>query len=77
MSTLRSYNDPDQQTQTTPTSFMTEQNKKEVHCGMCGRSVYVDEETLDFVRDAIESGLDDPFRCEACQEEYDDLAYEG
>jgi hypothetical protein len=77
MTTLRSYIDPEQQRATGPTSFMTERNEHEVRCGMCARTVYVDEETYRFVGDAINSGLDNPFRCEVCAEEYDDLAYEG
>ncbi len=77
MTTLRSYIDPDQKSTTGPTSFLTERNEHEVRCGMCARAVYVDEETFRFVSEAIESGLDNPFRCEVCEEEYDDLAYEG
>lgn len=77
MTTLRSHVDPDQQTATGPTSFMTERNEHEVRCGMCAREVYVDEETFRFVSEAIDSGLDNPFRCEICAAEYDDLAYEG
>ena len=30
-----------------------------------------------FASGAMESGLENPFRCEVCAEEYDDLAYEG
>ena len=60
-----------------PTVFKTERNQHEVHCGMCGRPIYIEEETFSFVSDAIKAGLDDPFRCEVCKEEYDDLAYEG
>ena len=77
MTTLHSYFDPNRQPATGPTSFKTERNEHEVRCGMCARDVYVDEETYRFVSDAIKSGLDDPFRCEVCEEEYDDLAYEG
>lgn len=77
MTTLRSYIDPDQQSTTGPTSFMTERNEHEVRCGMCARTAYVDEETFRSVSEAIESGLENPFRCELCEEEYDDLAYEG
>jgi len=77
MTTLRSYIDPDQQKAHGATSFMTERNEHEVRCGMCARAVYVDEENFRFVSEAIESGLDSPFRCEICAEEYDDLAYEG
>jgi hypothetical protein len=60
-----------------PTSFMTERNDREVRCGMCRRAFYVDDETYQYTTEAIESGLDDPYRCEVCAEEYDDLAYEG
>lgn len=77
MTTLRSYIDPDQQTTTGPTSFMTERNEHEVRCGMCARSVYVDEETFRLANEAIDSGAENPFRCETCEEEYDDLAYKG
>ena len=59
------------------TSFKTQQNQHEVRCGMCGSIIYVDEETFSFVQDAIKTGLDDPFRCARCKEEYDNLAYEG
>jgi hypothetical protein len=77
MTTLRSYIDPDQQTTTGPTSFRTNQNEHKVRCSMCARSIYVNEETYRFVSEAINSGLDNPFRCEDCAEEYDDLAFEG
>ncbi|HZJ46977.1 MAG TPA: hypothetical protein VFD63_24580 [Pyrinomonadaceae bacterium] len=60
-----------------PTVFKTERNQHEVRCGMCGKIIYVDEATFSFVGDAIKAGLDNPFRCEVCKEEYDDLVYEG
>ena len=60
-----------------PTVFKTERNQHEVRCGMCGRTIYVEEETFSFVSDAIEAGLDNPFRCALCKVEYDDLVYEG
>jgi hypothetical protein len=60
-----------------PTCFKTERNQHEVHCGMCGGIICVDEEIFNFVSEATKAGLDDPFQCELCKEEYDDLAYEG
>jgi len=57
-----------------PTVFKTERNQHEAHCGMCGRIIYVEEESFDFVSDAIKAGLDEPFRCELCKEE-DYLVY--
>ena len=59
-----------------PTSFMTYRNRHEVRCGMCKRSFYVDDETYRYAGEVIISGLDDPYRCEGCAEEYDDLQYE-
>ena len=60
-----------------PTMFKTERNQREAHCGMCGKVIYVEEAQFDFVSEAIKSGLDDPFRCSRCKEEYDDLVYDG
>ena len=40
------------------------------------RTMYVDEESYQFGSGAIESGLNNPFRCEAGVEGHDDLAYE-
>lgn len=56
---------------------MTESNSHEVRCGMCARELYVDEESYRRYMVALTSGLDNPFLCEMCNEEYDDPAYEG
>ena len=76
MTTLRSYIDPDQQTVTGPTSFPTERNEVEVRCGICARPVYVDEETYHLGNDEQNSGGDNPFRCELCEDDEEDLAYQ-
>jgi len=55
---------------------MTDDNQHEVRCGMCARELYVDEGGYRLYMEAINSGLDNPFRCEVCNEEYDDLVYE-
>ena len=68
------HNDP---ATTGPTPFITEQNHHEVRCGMCRRPFYVNDETYLYAEEAIACGLDDPYRCQVCAEEYDDLAYEG
>ena len=77
MTILQSQFDPDKQLAAGPTSFVTERNEHEVRCGMCAREMYIDDETYSVANKAMESGLDNPFRCEVCGEEYDDLAYEG
>jgi hypothetical protein len=56
---------------------MTDEKQHEVRCGMCARELYVDEVAYRSYAEALLSGLDNPFRCLVCAEEYDDLAYEG
>ena len=46
-------------------------------CAICGRLLYVDQDTLQRITYATQSGLDNPLRCEVCKEEYDDLVFEG
>lgn len=77
MSTLRSNIDHNQQGSTVISPFPTDTQLHEVRCGMCARELYVDDEGYQRYMEAITSGLDNPFRCETCNEEYDDLAYEG
>ena len=77
MTAPRSYIDQNQQTFIPAQSIMTDENQHEVRCGMCARELYVDEDAYRFYSDALISGLDNPFRCEICSEEYDDLAYAG
>ena len=75
---LRSYVDQNHENFIAPvSSIMTDYNQHEVRCGMCARELYVDDEGYRFYSEAMNSGLDNPFRCEVCNEEYDDLAYEG
>ena len=77
MSTPGSYTNQTQPTTIPATSIMTDDKQYEVRCGMCARELYVDEDAYRSYAEALLSGLDNPFRCEVCAEEYDDLAYEG
>lgn len=76
---LRSEQNPEEQRglQEGPTSYKTPVNSFEVRCGMCGDLYYVDEATFGGIRTAVEAGLDNPFMCADCEEESDELAYEG
>jgi hypothetical protein len=76
MSTSSQIN-PEPPKPTATTSFMDEEYEHEVRCGICARAVDVNDETYRFVTETTEAGLENPFRCEVCAEEYDDLAYEG
>ena len=77
MTTTHSAIVQDRPTLIPATSVMTDEKQHEVRCGMCARELYVDEDDYRFYSEALLSGLDNPFRCEVCSEEYDDLAYEG
>jgi len=77
MTTPGSYINESPQTIIPATSIMTDEQQHEVRCGMCARELYVDEHSYRSYAEALLSGLDNPFRCEFCCEEYDDLAFEG
>src|ERR1043165_1847043 len=59
------------------TPYKTGSNRFELRCGMCGKIYYADEQTFDRINTATRAGLDNPFMCDACEEEHDELAYEG
>ena len=77
MSTVQSYTDQKQQSPVTAAAIMTDEKQHEVRCGMCAKELYVDDEGYRLYMEAITSGLDNPFLCDICNEEYDDLVYEG
>lgn len=77
MSTVQSYIDQNPQRPVSAPSIMTDDKQHEVRCGMCAKELYVDDDGYRLYMEAITSGLDNPFRCEVCSDEYDDLAYEG
>ena len=77
MSTVQSYIEQNQQPPRSASATMTDEQQHEARCGMCARELYVDDEGYRLYMEAINSGLDNPFRCEVCNEEYDDLVYEG
>jgi hypothetical protein len=59
------------------TRYITLVNCCEARCGMCGGRYFVNESVLAAILTSAEAGLDNPFRCAACEEEYDELAYDG
>lgn len=77
MTTPRSYIDQNELAPILATSIMTDEKQHEIRCGMCARELYVDEDSYAVYSEALISGLDNPFRCEVCSEEYEDLMYDG
>jgi hypothetical protein len=60
----------------TATEYMTEQNRFEISCGTCFKTLYADSETSESLLRSIEEGLDNPYLCGECQEEFEEEAYE-
>lgn len=75
MPTLRSHIDQNEQLSPGVTPFPTDTNLHEVRCGMCARELYVDDEGYRSYMETMTSGLENPFRCDSCNEEYDDRSY--
>ena len=57
------------------TDFKTDKNQYEISCGDCNKIFYADRETYEGINRAIMQGLDNPFLCQECQEEIEELAY--
>ena len=47
----------------------------EVDCASCGGTFFADKMAYASIRRAIEQGIDNPFLCSDCEDEYDELAY--
>lgn len=59
---------------TDQTAYKTKSNTREVICGDCGNTVYVDESTATRIADKINTTGDNAFLCEACIEDYEEAA---
>ena len=56
-------------------SSPTERNKYEMRCGVCDGLFYINEAIYQQVRSAMEfDPTDNPFRCNDCEQEYDEEA---
>jgi len=74
---LRSSLNPEEQTNLVdgPTTYKKGPNKSQLVCGLCNEIYYVDDETFRHAITAIEEGFDEPFCCEECEVEYDELSH--
>lgn len=61
----------------TITDYKTELNQFEIFCGTCGEMFFADKDQAAKCARAAEQGLDNPFLCDDCQREYEELAYAG
>lgn len=76
MNTLRSEKDADKLDVTyTYSEYRSKENPHEILCSVCAKSFYVDDETIDKLSRAMEEGRDNPFVCDDCIEDYEEIAH--
>jgi len=57
------------------TNYPTNENQFEAYCDMCGEVFFVDEIIFDQIAKALREGFENPFVCDDCRGELDELAY--
>jgi hypothetical protein len=57
------------------TEYPTPTNQHRLNCGSCNQPLYVDSQTFDRTARAIAAGLDNPFLCDGCRDEYGELEH--
>jgi hypothetical protein len=71
MQTSRAQYDADlAENRVTHTKVPTDTNQYVLNCGICNQSLYVDKQTYENAARAVEEGLDNPFLCSDCEDEY-------
>lgn len=76
MTRLRETLDADRLKTPEPTDYKTGENRYELLCGVCGRTLYADRPTFEAYEKALEHDPDNQFICSDCEQEYEDLANE-
>ena len=54
----------------------TKLNNHEINCSECNKTFYADKDEYEKVARVIEQGLDNPFICDECRTEFDELAHQ-
>lgn len=57
------------------TQSKNEQNQFQIECAECGGHYFVDRQKYARLSRAVAEGLDNPFVCEDCERDYDELAF--
>ena len=50
-------------------------NQQELVCGFCNETYFVDHLTFQRAMAAMEQGIDNPFCCDECEQEYEELSH--
>jgi len=74
---LRSMLNPEEQPNLVegPTRYRKGPNQSELICGICGSTYYVDEVTFHQAMAAMDEGADNPFCCDDCEAEYEEVSH--
>jgi hypothetical protein len=74
---LRSTVNPEEQTNLVggPTRYKKGPNQSRLVCGFCGDPYYVDEITFEQAMHAMDEGIDNPFCCDECEAEYEEISH--
>jgi hypothetical protein len=74
---LRSTLNPEEQSNPIvgPTKYRIGPNQSELVCGFCNGVYYVDDLTFKQAMIAMEEGTENPFCCDDCAQEYDELSH--
>ena len=74
---LRSTQNPEEQTNLVegPTRYRMGPNQSELICGFCHEIYWVDYNTFEQAIKSMEEGLDNPFCCDECEAEYEELSH--
>jgi hypothetical protein len=77
MPRLRSTLNPEEQPDfiEAPTRSKIGPNQSELVCGFCNGIYYVDEVTFQQAVSAMEKGIDNPFCCDECEAEQEELSH--
>jgi len=74
---LRSTLNPEEQPDLVdgPTTYRKGPNQSELVCGFCNGTYYVDDVMVRQAMSAMEEGLDNPFCCDECEAEYEEMSH--
>jgi hypothetical protein len=74
---LRSTLNPEEQTNLVegPTRYPKGPNQHELVCGLCNGTYYVDDVTFQQALSAMEEGDDNPFCCDECEADQEELSH--
>ena len=74
---LRSTLNPEEQANVVegPTRYGKGSNQSELLCGFCNEASFVDDVTFRQAVSSMEEGLDNPFCCDECEEDYEEITH--